>query len=110
MQYLMLKVTNNVQFYKLTFFMKCADIIFNTHSDDLLPISVISQSSTTSNISWSLTDGVTAISYAISYANTNTTQCFFDSDDITGITENMYTLTGLQEGTEYSVTVTATLE
>ena len=48
--------------------------------------------------------------YTISYSNTNT-DCFTDSDDITGIatTETMYTLTDLQKGTEYSVTVTALL-
>ena len=64
-------------------------------------LSVISQSSTTSNISWSLTDGATAI-YKLCHLLLHT-QCFFASDDITGITE------GLQEGTEYSLTVTATL-
>ena len=49
-------------------------------------------------------------SYIISQSNTNT-DCFNDSDDITGIvaSETMYTLTDLQEGTEYSITVTATL-
>ena len=49
-------------------------------------------------------------SYSISYYNTNT-DCFTDSDDITGIanSERTYTLIGLQEGTEYSITVTALL-
>ena len=49
-------------------------------------------------------------SYTISYSNTDT-DCFTDSSTITGIAgdERMYTLTGLEEGTEYSVTVTALL-
>ena len=61
-------------------------------------------------ISWSLTDGLTATSdYIISYSNTD---CFTDAyDDITDISpsETMTTLTGLQEGTDYSITVTVSL-
>ena len=52
---------------------------------------------------------MTATDYTISYSNTD---CPSDTyDDITGIpgSETMYTLTGLEEGTEYSITVTATL-
>ena len=53
---------------------------------------------------------MTATTFTISYSNTDT-QCFTVSNDITGIaaSEIMYTVTGLQEGTEYSITVTAML-
>ena len=53
----------------------------------------------------------TVSTYSISYSNTNNTQCFTDSNDISGISssETMYNLTGLQEATEYSITVTAIL-
>ena len=53
---------------------------------------------------------MTDASYSISYSNTNT-DCFTDSDDITGITANetMYTLTDLQKGTVYYITVIALL-
>ena len=67
-------------------------------------------SPTSLTISWSLVGGVTATSdYTISYSNTNNTQCFTDSDDITGITATETTLTSLQEGTQYSITVTVML-
>ena len=53
----------------------------------------------------------TVSTYSISYSNSNNTQCFTDSNDISGISssETMYNLTGLQEATEYSITVTAIL-
>ena len=76
-----------------------------------LSVSVDSTSTTSLTISWTLHDSVTATSYTISYSNTNT-QCFTESyDDIIGITdsETMYTLTELQEDSEYSITVTAIL-
>ena len=75
----------------------------------LLSMSVDSASTTSVIISWTLDDSVTATSYIISYSNTNP-PCFTVSyDDITGIIETMYTLTVLQEATEYSITVTAIL-
>ena len=49
-------------------------------------------------------------SYSISYSNTDT-NCFTDSDDISGIasSETAYTMTDLQEGIEYSITVSVLL-
>ena len=53
---------------------------------------------------------MTVTEYTISYSNND---CSNDMmyDDITGISasETMYTLTELEEGTNYSITVTATL-
>ena len=79
-------------------------------STDGLSAYVSTTSTTSLAISWILTEGVTATSYTISYINTDT-QCFTDSDVITGIGANdtMYTVTGLQEDTEYSISVTAIL-
>ena len=70
---------------------------------------VVFTSTTSLTISWTLADDVTATEYTISYTNTD---CLNDIyDDITGISdsETMYTLTDLEEGTEYSITVTAIL-
>jgi len=48
--------------------------------------------------------------YNISYSNTDT-QCFTDSHTVSGIAagETSHTLTYLEEGTEYTITVTALL-
>ena len=74
---------------------------------------MVHASSTTRSVTISLdiVADVTATSYSISYSNTNNTQCFTSSNTISGITasETMYTLTELQEATEYSITVTAIL-
>ena len=80
-------------------------------SPDGLSVSVISSTTTSLTISWALEEGVIATSYSISYSATDI-DCFTGSNtmipDIAG-SETMYRLTGLEEGTEYSITVTATL-
>ena len=78
----------------------------------ILSVSFDDSSTTTTDsltISWTLADGLTATTYNISYSNTD---CPTDTyDDITDISpsKTMYTLTGLEEGTDYSITVTVTL-
>ena len=47
--------------------------------------------------------------YTVSYHNTNNTQCFNDSDIITGIAEMQYTLRNLQEATEHCITISTML-
>ena len=65
-------------------------------------------SSTSLTISWILADDVTATEYIISYSNTDI-DCFNISyDDIT-VSIMSVELTDLEEGTEYSITVTAIL-
>ena len=68
-----------------------------------------SPSSTSLTISWTPI-GITVTGYSISYSNTDT-QCFTDSDTVSGIAagETSHTLTDLEEGTEYTITVTALL-
>ena len=87
-------------------------IIITIYLTGVLFVYLNNTSTTSLVISWTvlLADGVTAISYTISYSNTNT-QCFTDSDHITDIADSevMYTVNDLREGTEYSVTVTAIL-
>lgn len=68
-------------------------------------VTIVSMSTSSLTISVIIADSVTATSYTISYANTNCPHF----GDITGITETLYTLTGLQEGTNYSITITVIL-
>ena len=75
---------------------------------DGLSISVGSSSTTSITISWSLEQSLTATGYTISYSNTNT-DCFSDSRSGISASETSHTLTGLEEGTEYSITVTASV-
>ena len=77
----------------------------------ILSVSFDDSSTTTDSltISWTLADGLTATTYNISYSNTD---CPTDTYDvITDISpsKTMYTLTDLEEGTDYSITVTVTL-
>ena len=92
--------------------------VFSSHCQILLSFSPVgltatgnSSSTDSLTVSWDLEDSLTATAFTISYSNTNT-DCFNDSSTtpiaIAG-SETMYTLTGLEEGTEYSITVTATL-
>ena len=73
-------------------------------------MAVGSTSSTSLAISWSLADGAAVTGYSIFYSNTDR-QCFTDSDTVSGIAagETSHTLTDLEEGTEYTITVTALL-
>ena len=74
----------------------------------ILLVSVDSSSTTSLTILWTLDEGVTGTSYTISYENTNT-DCFtMTYEDITTSVVT-HELTGLEEGTEYSITVTTTL-
>ena len=80
-------------------------------SSDALSVMLDSTSTTSLTISWTLADGVTATDYTISYSNTNNTECITAGypDITTGASESSRALMGLEEGTEYSITVTATL-
>ena len=67
-------------------------------------------SSTSLVVSWRMEDGNSVVGYNISYSST-AGQCVTDSGNVTGIggNETSYNVTGLQEGTEYLITVTALL-
>ena len=83
---------------------------FTYSTGGVLLSSNVAASPTSLTILWTLAGDLTAISvYNISYFNTNT-QCFIDSNDITGgATATWKVLTGLQEGTQYTITVTVLL-
>ena len=81
-------------------------------TDGLHITQALSQSTTSLVISWTLEETLSATGYSVSYTNTNNTDCFTDSGTISGIppgSKKSHILDGLQKGTEYFITVTATL-
>ena len=80
----------------------------NIFSTDVFSTQVISPTYTSLTISWSLEETLRATGYTISYYNTNT-DCFTDTRSGITTSGTSYVLTGLEEGTQYSITVTATL-
>ena len=70
---------------------------------------VTARESTSLSIMWQLLPTTSTVTtYTISYSNTNNTECYNDSNTITDISNSM-TLDNLEEATEYSIIVTATL-
>ena len=69
-------------------------------------MSVAGLSSTSILLNFSVIEGVEPSGYNIIYSNTNT-QCFSDSDtlSITDASVEGYNIEGLEEGTEYTITV-----
>ena len=68
----------------------------------------ISATATSISLQWSVIDGVQPSGYTISYSNTDNTDCFTISDtaSITDASDMDHVIEGLQEGTEYTITVT----
>ena len=79
-------------------------------SSGVISLDVESIDSTSLTILWLLADGTTVSNYSISYSNTDI-QCFTDSHTVSGIAggETSHRLIDLEEGTEYTITVTAVL-
>ena len=70
-------------------------------------MTTVSAMTTSIVISWTLTDEVVAEGYTISYRNTENTDCFtvFPTVPITDGSEDSYNIEGLEEGTEYLISV-----
>ena len=88
--------------------------IIRIHSSNVfftegISVEVDAVNTTTISVSWMVDASITtSAGYTISYSNTDNTECFTDSDTVTGIaaSQRSYTVTGLEEATEYNVTVT----
>ena len=79
---------------------------------DALSVSVVSSFTTSDSltISWTLAEGLTATTdYTISYSNTDCPNDIYNEITDISPSETMATLNDLQEGTNYSITVTVSL-
>ena len=58
-------------------------------------------------IQWTVINAITATGYTISYSNIDNTECFTDSNTVTDIdgSADGFTIGGLEEGTQYTITV-----
>ena len=76
------------------------------HPPGALSVSVLGLSFTSILLQFSVIEGVEPSEYTIIYSNTNT-QCFSDSGtlSITDASAEGYNIEGLEEGTEYTITV-----
>ena len=73
---------------------------------------VTARESTSLSIMWQLLSTTSTVTtYTISYSNINNTECYNDSNTINDISNSMtmLILDNLEEATEYSIIVTATL-
>ena len=101
-------ISQSMSYVSIEYCYTVYNIYILLHSPDALTVTVDSTSTTSLTISWTLADDVTATEYIISYTNTDI-DCFHISyDDIT-VSIMSVELTDLEEGTEYSITVTAIL-
>ena len=68
----------------------------------------ISATVTSISLQWSVIAGIQPSGYTISYSNTDNTDCFTISDtvSITDGSDMDYVIEDLEEGTEYTITVT----
>ena len=90
------------------------DVIYNNfHKSSIvgLTVSIDSVSATSVDLSWTLGENFTADAYSVSFSNTD---CLTESSSTaegSGSGENTGSMTfsGLEEGTQFSITVTATL-
>ena len=78
----------------------------------LLHVMVTARESTSLSIMWQLLSTTSTVTtYTISYSNINNTECYNDNNTINDISNSMtmLILDNLEEATEYSIIVTATL-
>ena len=82
-------------------------ILFSFSFSVAISVTVVSAMTTSIVISWTLIAGVVAEEYTISYSNTENTDCFTISQTvpITDGSEDSYNIEDLEEGTEYSISV-----
>ena len=92
----------------MTSILSCKTVTLSGSSAGAISVEDISATATSISLQWSVIDDVQPSGYTVSYSNTDNTDCFTISNtvSITDASDMDYVIEGLEEGTEYTVTVT----
>ena len=70
-------------------------------------VSLVSAAATTISLSWSVPSGSVVTGYLIEWQRNTSIGCSDEDQDNTTITDTSYTISGLEEDSRYTITVTA---
>ena len=92
----------------MTSILLCKTVTLSGFSAGALSVVDISTTANSISLRWSVIAGVQPSGYIVSYSNTDNTDCFTISNtvSITDASDMDYVIEGLEEGTEYTITVT----
>ena len=85
----------------------CQSVLVCKYPAGAISVTVRAAPATSIFIEWTVVDGVDLTGFTVSFSNTDSTDCFTDTNTTTIIDGSIrsYNIEGLQEGTEYTIIV-----